>query len=62
MTAPTPVSTPQAISEADIFIAYGRYDQARELLEADPELRAHSALRQALEQQRQRQVEAARLN
>ncbi|MBF8221671.1 FimV/HubP family polar landmark protein [Halomonas sp. 328] len=24
----------QAISEADIFIAYGRYDQARELLEA----------------------------
>ncbi|MDC8804006.1 tetratricopeptide repeat protein [Halomonas pacifica] len=31
----------QAISEADIFIAYGRYDQARELLEAslarDPE-------------------------
>ncbi|WP_146010741.1 FimV/HubP family polar landmark protein, partial [Halomonas heilongjiangensis] len=34
--APVRVSMPQAeaINEADIFIAYGRYDQARELLEA----------------------------
>ncbi len=33
------VTTPQAeaISEADIFMAYGRYDQARELLEASLE-------------------------
>ncbi|MDI5985833.1 FimV/HubP family polar landmark protein [Halomonas sp. M4R5S39] len=34
--APVRASMPQAeaINEADIFIAYGRYDQARELLEA----------------------------
>ncbi|GKW49539.1 FimV/HubP family polar landmark protein [Halomonas sp. NCCP-2165] len=31
---PRAIPEAQAISEADIFIAYGRYDQARELLEA----------------------------